>query len=189
MALILNRDDKLKNDFTDFIGEDGIYRVTILENEDKIDDFDNSNKKGFHYHNLKIAFENGRTKFLKIYYMNAEGDIEPTGYNFLLSLRNILVKQYEDEGKSTDKIYSADSNRILGVFIKNKISIYLGFRQNKWQDNVYFNMNNFVLPSGNLRDAEAEAERRKLKVISLEKAEPLKEEDFEDFDEFEEDDL
>lgn len=168
MALKFNKDATLKkNTNLDFIGEDGIYDVTIAENEVRVEEFEGRNK-GSKYHNLKVMFANGKTKYIKIYYENAEGDIDPAGYNFLLSLRNILVDEYEQVGKDTAKVLAADSNQIIGVFIKNKMPIWLAFRQNKFNDNVYFNLNKFINPMGSVSEADEVGSKKNLKVINLE---------------------
>ena len=185
MALKFNKDAAYKkNSGFDFVGEDGIYLVEIIENEVRTEEFEGRYKDS-RYHNLKIMFQNGKTKYIKIYYQNAEGDIDASGYNFLLSLRNILTEDFEDANKDTSKVLTADSNQIVNSFIRNKRPIYLAFRQNEYKKTIYFNLNKFVNPLGSLSDAYEEAEKRKLEVIDLveeTKTEPTQVDDWDDED-------
>lgn len=185
MALKFDKDAVYKkNSGFDFVGEDGIYLVEIIENEIRTEEFE-GRYKGSKYHNLKIMFQNGKTKYIKIYYENAEGDIDASGYNFLLSLRNILKEDFEDANKDTSKVLAADSNQIVNSFIKNKRPIYLAFRQSEYKETTYFNLNKFFNPLGDLSDAYKEAEKRKLEVIDLAeetKTEPTQDDDWDDED-------
>lgn len=146
--------------------EDGLYRVILTSNEDKEDEKEGSKRLGYQFHNLKFTFENNKSLFARIYYMNQEGDIVPEGYNFILGLKKILIQALGDE-RLIEKVENADSNQIINRLIKDKVGFYIATRKGIYNGSDITNINTFIDPIATLREAEELADKRKLQVITL----------------------
>jgi hypothetical protein len=170
MPLKFEKDSKKKN-VNGIILENGIYKVKIIENEDKEDEGEKSKRKGYFFHNLRMTFENNKSIFCRVYYQNEEGNIVPAGYNFLLGLKNVLLENTDDPGKK-EKIETADTNKIIDKLIKDKIHFYVATKLGKFNGEDITNINTFIEPMASLQEAEEMGEKKKLNVKSL-----LKEED------------
>lgn len=169
MALKLPKNAEKKPTGSLFLKEEGLYRVTIIENDDKVDDKEDSKRKGYSFHNLKFKLENDKSIFARIYYQNEEGDLVPEGYNFILDLTNIVKRSMKEEGdeKGLRKLEDADSNKVINYMIKEKISFYIATKNSTYQGTDRTNVNTFVSPLGTLEEAEEFAEKKKTKVIHL----------------------
>lgn len=186
MALTLPKDATKKK--TTWNTEDGLYKVLLAGQEDKKDEKEDSKRKGYSFHNLKFQFENKKTLYARVYYLNNEGDIDPVGYNFILSLREILNTHYADDPKMLAKIEDADSNKILNALIKNKIPFYIATKKSIYQGDDITNINTFVDAIATLSEAEEVSKKRELPITSLLPAEDEKSSKA-DVEEDEEDDL
>jgi len=184
MALKLPKDAAKKK--TGWTTAEGIYKVLLAGQEDKKDENKDSKRKGYSFHNLKIQFENKKNLYARVYYLNDEGDIDPVGYNFILSLREVLKAAYADDPNMLAKIEEADSNKILNAIIKNKIPFYIVVKNNIYQGEDVSNINTFVDAMATFAEAEEVAKKRELVIQSLA---PAKEEEPEAEAEDEEDDL
>lgn len=165
MALKLPKDAQRKK--TGWTTPDGLYKVLLVGQEDKKDENKDSKRKGYSFHNLKIQFENKKTLFARVYYLNDENDIDPIGYNFILSLRNVLNAAYADDPNKLAKIAEADSNKILDSLIKNKIPFYIATRNSIYQGEDTTNINTFIDAIPTLEEAEEVSKKRELPIQSL----------------------
>lgn len=174
MALPLPKTAKKKS-VSYKLPKDGAYLIKIKQAEDKIDDFENSKRKGNHYYNLRIEHENGRIRFERIDYLNKEGDTMPFGYNFLIAMREILFQADEVPQKLKDDLENKDdldSDDIFRELIQNNVRFYAVFRNSKYEGQTYTGLNNFFDPFYTLDDdVKEDLEKRKLEVVELEKTE------------------
>lgn len=172
MALKLPQ--KAKKVSTSYIlPKDGIYRVIIAQALDKVDDFENSRRRGNHYYNLRLEYENKRVRFERVDYMNAEGDKESFGYNFILSMKEIAIKATEIHEKLREELETqdTDSDQVFNALIDNKVPIYMAFRNTKSDKtgDTYTNINNYFDPFYELtEEIQEDIEKRKLEIIDLE---------------------
>jgi len=167
MALKLPKNAEKKATGFLYLKEEGLYKVVMTGNEDAVDEKEGSKRKGYSYHSIKFQFENNRTTMARIYYQNEEDDIVPEGYNFLLALKNIAKKAFEDDERILRKLEEADSNQIIGKLIKEKIPFYVATRNSIYQGNDTTNINTFIDPLATLQEAEEFAEKKKMKIVSL----------------------
>lgn len=169
--------------------EDGIYLVKLVSQEDKVDSKKESKRKGYKFHNLKFTFDNGKSLYARVYYENDEADVVPEGYNFLLSLRTVLIEGLPEKKRA--KVEEADSNAILNALIKYKIEFYIETRQSTYQGMDYTNINTFTDATYTREEAEELAEKRSLEILSAKPDNEAAEtdEEYEDEDEDDDDDL
>jgi len=167
--------------------EDGLYLVKLTSQEDKKDEKEGSKRKGYSFHNMKFTFENKKGLFARVYYLNEEGDIDPAGYNFILSLREVLNAYYADDPNMLAKILESDSNKILNALIKHKIPFYIATKKGIYNGDDITNVNTYVDAVATLSEAEEIAEKLKLPITSLKPVE--KEQVAVEDEEEEEDDL
>ena len=192
MPLVLPKDAKPKPTGGTFLKKEGYYKVTIVSQKDQEDTSEKSKRYKWKLHNLRLKLENGKSLFTRVYYQNDEGDIDPSGYNFILALKKVLQEAKDNEA-FTKKLENADSNKIIDKLIKDKIEFYIETKNSTYNGTERTNVNTFSDPIFSLRDAEEAAKKSKLSVINLleEKEEKKKEtndEDFDDDDDFEETD-
>lgn len=177
MALILPQETKKMNT-TYVVPKDGAYRVIIKSFEDKVDDFPDygerpNTRRGNHYFNLRVEFENGRTRFERLDYQNKEGANEPNGYNFLIEAKNILFESREvPQGLKDDllKRDSISSDDIFGALVKYAVPFYIVYRNTKANNgNTYTNINNFFDPFYEpTQEVLEELAKRKLEIVEFE---------------------
>lgn len=175
MALPLPKKAKKVN--TSYIlPKDGVYRIVIEQAQDKVDDFENSKRKGNHYYNLRISYDNNKNRFERVDYLNKEGDKEPLGYNFILAMKEIaqvateIPKPLREELETQD----TDSDKVFDLLVQYKVPFYAAFRNTKSQTtgDTYTNLNNYFEPFY-LLDEEMleEIKSRKIELVELEKPE------------------
>ena len=167
--------------------EDAFYKVRLGSQKDDKDTKESSKRFKYSFHNMKFIFENNKGLFARVYYQNDEGDIVPEGFNFLLSLRNVLEEHFADDEAKLEKIAGSDSNRILNTLIKYKIPFYIATRKSLYNGEDITNINTYVDAVATLEKAEEEAETRKLSIISLAEEKEVKEVDAEVYEEDEDD--
>jgi hypothetical protein len=189
MALRLPKNAEKKATGGLFLKEEGLYKVLIIQNEDKVDENKESKRFDYHFHNLKFQFENGRSIFARVYYQNQEGDIVPEGYNFILALTNLLKEAFADDQKLLKKLEEADSNQIIGKLIKEKITFYIATKNSIFNGGDITNINTFIDPIATLEEAEELAKKRKLKVVSLKEETKASKESSKEDEEDDDDDL
>lgn len=177
MDLVIKRDtvvEEVDSSYENFIGPDGVYKNIILSSQDKIGDKDFN--KGEKFINLRVEFEDGRTKWLNVKYKDADKEVKGTliegnyvqsGVNFVTALRDILVKMYEEEGRPTTKFNEINGSLIIKEFIDKEIPIYLSYYNSEKEDKKYFNLSMFFSPVGTYEEAEAKADERDQKVIQV----------------------
>ncbi|NCU41506.1 MAG: hypothetical protein EOM19_02140 [Candidatus Moranbacteria bacterium] len=168
MALKLPKGAEKKPTGFLYLEKEGLYKVTISENEDKVDENEKSKRHGYSFHSLRFKFENGRTSMARIYYKNEEEDIVPEGYNFILALAKIAKNAYEGDERMIAKIEGADSNKIIELLIKEKIPFYIATKNSIYQGTDVTNVNSFIDPIATLEEAEEFAEKKKTEVVTLE---------------------
>lgn len=177
MALILPQTTKKMNT-TYVVPKDGAYKIIIKNFEDKVDDFPDygerpNTRRGNHFFNLRVEFENGRTRFERLDYQNKEGANEPNGYNFLVEAKNILFASREvPQGLKDDllKRDSISSDDIFGALVKYSVPLYIVYRNTKGNNGVtYTNINNFFDPFYEpTREVLEELEKRKVEIVEFE---------------------
>lgn len=177
MALILPQETKKMNT-TYVVPKDGAYKIVIKSFEDKVDDFPDygerpNTRRGNHYFNLRVEFENGRTRFERLDYQNKEGANEPNGYNFLIEAKNILFESREvPQGLKDDllKRDSISSDDIFGALVKYAVPFYIVYRNTKANNGVtYTNINNFFDPFYEPTDEVLEElQKRKIEIVEFE---------------------
>lgn len=205
MDLIIKRDTeviKVEYESNDFVGKDGVYENVILSFQDKVGDMDFN--KGEKFMNMRVQFNDGRTRWLNVKYKDAdverdgtiiEGNYVQTGVNFVTALRDILILRYEEEGRPTTKFDEINGALIVKEFVDKKIPIYLSYYNTKGKDGkTYFNLSSFFSPVGTKEEAIEKAKERKLEFIEVEYSEESQEvneleDDYQEpIDETEEDD-
>ena len=189
MALILPQTTKKMNT-TYVVPKDGAYKIIIKNCEDKVDDFPDygerpNTRRGNHFFNLRVEFENGRTRFERLDYQNKEGANEPNGYNFLVEAKNILFAAKEvPQGLKDDllKRDSISSDDIFGSLVKYSVPLYIVYRNTKANNGTtYTNINNFFDPFYEpTKEVLEELEKRKIEIVEFESS------DRDDDDEYEE---
>lgn len=217
MDLIIKRDTeviKVEYESNDFVGKDGVYENVILSFQDKVGDMDFN--KGEKFMNMRVQFNDGRTRWLNVKYKDAdverdgtiiEGNYVQTGVNFVTALRDILILRYEEEGRPTTKFDAINGALIVKEFIDKKIPIYLSYYNTKGKDDkTYFNLSSFFSPVGTKEEAIEKAKERKLEFIEVEYSEesqevneleddyqePIdetEEEDWDDWDDWDDDEI
>lgn len=188
MDLIIKRDTeviKVEYESNDFVGKDGVYENVILSFQDKVGDMDFN--KGEKFMNMRVQFNDGRTRWLNVKYKDAdverdgtiiEGNYVQTGVNFVTALRDILILRYEEEGRPTTKFDEINGALIVKEFVDKKIPIYLSYYNTKGKDDkTYFNLSSFFSPVGTKEEAIEKAEERKLEFIEVEYSEENQEVD------------
>lgn len=181
MALVINNKSK-KKPTGGFLFPEGIHRVVITAQEDKINEFEGP-KKGNHYHNLTLKFGNNKNLFAKVDYMDSEDNLIPRGYNFLLALTEILKKANEDNEDLLEKLETTDSNKVINKLIKDKTHFYVETVIFENEDKEKFAFLSLTTePVYTLEEAEELAKKRKKDIIKYEAQESTSKEQPEDED-------
>lgn len=177
MALILPQETK-KMTTTYTVPKDGAYKIIIKSFEDKVDDFPDygdrpNTRRGNHYFNLRVEFENGRTRFERLDYLNKEGANEPNGYNFLVEAKNILFASREvPQGLKDDLLRrdSISSDDIFAALVKYEVPFYIVYRNTKANNGTtYSNINNFFDPFYEpTKEILEELSKRKIEIVEFE---------------------
>lgn len=178
MPLPLPREAK-KVSTTYLLPEDGIYKVVLKTYEDKIDEFPDTaervnKRKGNSFYNFRFEFENGRSRFERVDYLNKEGYKEPNGYNFILAMREVLFNAEEVPSKLKEVLKNKElnSDEIFAEIKKYEVPFYVAYRNTKANNGeTYTNINNFIDPFYELTDEIEEImTKKKIKFVMLEKA-------------------
>jgi hypothetical protein len=148
--------------------EEGIYKMRLMSNEDKVDTNEKSKRKGFKLHALSVELENTDRIFINAYYENNEGDIVPEGYNYLLSLKNVLKDHYSKDEKMIKKLNEdVSSDKFINRLISDKVWFYGVIKNNTYLGVERSNVNTYEDAVYTLEQAQEIAEKRKIDIKTL----------------------